>query len=285
MKIRQSIGVAARRRSLDRRPAFAGGGRQQRTPAADGRHPRCCRSNRSCCRTCRHADRRDQGGQHPARSAGRSRPQGVCRSEAGHRQPDQRRARDPRKARRQQRPRRIADPGSRFAAPVDAAGRASGGRHRTRRRAGDRRQRRRRQRPPAGAGAVGVSPQKLFDCGDGRLLRRPVRSRHPRLRSATSGASPRPIRPTMRSCTSARPICSDGKNDKAVDAFDKAIRNYPTGNKIARRVLSEGCRAANLDRRRRRARGVGTRRSRIIRTAMPARLAKQRLEQLAADTP
>ena len=66
-------------------------------------------------------------------------------------------------------------------------------------------------------------------------------------------------------------ICSaylqDGKNDKAVEACDLAIRTYPNGDKIPDAYYKQGSRAAEPEGRQRRARPRGSTSSRTIPTA------------------
>ena len=90
--------------------------------------------------------------------------------------------------------------------------------------------------PSAAPSPIGTSPQKLFDAAHGRLHRRPVRSRRSLGFEATSRASRNPSRPTTRRSTSAHAYLQAGKNEKAVEAYDAAIRNYPNGDAFPRRT-------------------------------------------------
>ena len=74
-------------------------------------------------------------------------------------------------------------------------------------------------------------------------------------------------------------VCRDGKNDKAVEACDIAIRNYPDGDAIPEAYYQKGLALSTLKDARRRARGVGRRRQEISRD-QEAELAKQGLERL-----
>ena len=114
--------------------------------------------------------------------------QGVRRSEAGDRQPDERRAR--RSARRST---TTTCASARSTQEIDALRQALQQMARRGRRTDDAAIRadaaapgRAGAAPPAprrsAAARIGASPQKLFDTAYGRLLRRPVRSRDPRLR-------------------------------------------------------------------------------------------------------
>ena len=207
--------------------------------------------------------------------------QGVRRSEAGDRQPDERRARDPREAGRQQRAHRLADAGGRRAAAVAAAaGIAAVRRPATppiRRRPapppGGTRRRPAARRPPA----IGASPQKLFDtaladytAGQYDLAILGFERLHQEL-------SRSPTWPTMRRSTSATAYLQDGKNDKAVEACDLAIRTYPDRRRDSRRVLharASRCRTcATSTARARRGRHVV---KNVSRTATPAASRKQR---------
>ena len=128
-----------------------------------------------------------------------------------------------------------------------------------------------------------MSPQKAVRLGDGRLL----------LRASTisrSSASRDYIKsfPKADLADDAQVnICSaylqDGKNDKAVEACDLAIRTYPNGDNDSRRVLQEGSRAAEPEGRQRRARSVGARRARTIRTAAIARTVLRHSSALDTD--
>ena len=98
------------------------------------------------------------------------------------------------------------------------------------------RRRRAARQPPA----VGVSPQKLFDAAHGRLHARPVR---PADRSASSDyikSFPKSDLADDAQVDICTAYLQDGKNDKAVEACDLAIRTYPTGDKIPEAYYRKG---------------------------------------------
>jgi TolA-binding protein len=134
--------------------------------------------------------------------------------------------------------------------------------------------------PPAASSApnVGVSPQKLFDSAMGDYY-------SGLYDLAISGFSDyiRSFPKADLADDAQVNICSayiqDGKNDKAVEACDLAIRTYPNGDKIPDAYYKKGLALQNL----RDINGARAAWEHVVQTAPDSdagRLAKQRLDQI-----
>ena len=73
---------------------------------------------------------------------------------------------------------------------------------------------------------------------------------------------------------------ADGKNDKAVEAYDLAIRNYPTGDTIPEALLPQGDGAQHAERQPSGARGAWDEVVKNYPDSDAAQLARQGLERL-----
>ena len=125
---------------------------------------------------------------------------------------------------------------------------------------------------------VGASPQKIFDAARGDYFA----GQHDLAILGFADYVKSFPKPDMADDAQVN-ICSayvaDGKPDKAVEACDLAIRNYPRATSHSRGLLPQGARAQHAQGCGRRARGVGGDRQEISRPS-EAGLARQGLERL-----
>ena len=279
---------AARRWSLAAVGGRAASRRQQGTPADDGGHPHAAGAGAAAAEPDRRGHRGAQGGQRAARRAGRGDAQGVRRSEAGRsttwRTTCASSARSSTtttcaSARSRRRSTRCGSRCSRWdrarPAPATREPAAAGAARRRRRAAGGASGARR----SASLAAEAVRRGAWADYYAG-----PVRSRDPRLRRATSRASRSPIMADDAQVNIGTAYLQDGKNDKAVEACDVAIRTYPSGDEMPDAYYKKGLALQNLRDRQRRARGVGVRRQDVSRQRRgPPREAAARSDSQAAE--
>ena len=97
----------------------------------------------------------------------------------------------------------------------------------------------------------GLSPTRMFETAQARLLRRDSTRRRITGFEAFLKAFPRSERPTRRSTTSAKATRQQKRFDEAITAYNPVIQNYPTIESGARGVLQAraGAGTARTDRR------------------------------------
>ena len=176
----------------------------------------------------------------------RIQPEGVRRSEADHRQPVERPSHRPRKMDDNNVRVSLVDPGGRRVAAGRPAGQCS---NVDERRAGRNRLPEWRCRAPndppattAPGPIVAMSPQRLYDAAESDYSQ--GSGIWPSKDSSRTSVLPE-IRQGRRraGCTSATCTCRPARTTKAIEAYDQAIRTYPTATRyqtpISRRARAQ----------------------------------------------